>query len=328
MNTRALLASAAIAVLSCGHGDSTSDVARQEACKKLVDGVIAAASRCIGLGGEPPFERERHDLAAACDATFDSPGVPLDIAAQFSACGAKFASPTCPDEHNVLENGVGGALDFTRRALAACNLNGGRLADDAPCWADFQCAAGGCALPGASARCGKCAPRVPRREGEACAESAPFCAPGLDCVLERASLVCRSPRGVGDPCYYQSDCKGGLWCSRGSDSDIGRCQDPLEEGARCSGFGCAPGLGCDGTTCVAARLVPLGSPCGGIQPCADGVCSLSPAPGAPRTCVAYLAEGASCSSNVQCHPGLFCEADATPSTPTRCTRALYLTACE
>lgn len=347
---RALLAFASVAVIACSCGDSTA--ARDAACKAFVDGVLDSASRCPSVSGYPRFELQRDGLTLACNTAFEAEGIAPDFAAQVSACGAKFASPACPDRRDE---------PIIKSALAECKLSGGSLADDEPCSADYQCASGTCAYLVAS--CRKCATLVPLggdcskkacvagarcevrgdgasgttaecvlqgpQEGEACAKSPfPRCAAGLHCMREpdnsTPSEVCRSPQRAGGPCNMDSECAGGLVC-RVTREMKRKCLEPLREGGDCTFGGCAPDLGCGaGAKCAPVQIVSMGSPCGdGVTYCGEGFCLFSATSGPGGTCTAYLLEGAPCGPYDQCAAGLICDrtgrSDRTD--PGTCTRA-------
>lgn len=198
--------------------------------------------------------------------------------------------------------GTAGCLDPDRRAAeAACaGLTRFGAPDGSPCDADRWCRSGHC--EGASAGCGgTCGP-------------APTCVPdcGADATCVRTTCVPRPT--LGQPCNVFSGiaCVSGLVCADGT------CVAAPGVGERClvvSSLGvpgsiCGEGLGCEGTTCVVPRIVPLGAACDMVvtrcpaeSDCIANVCEVRPPSGMPcRASDRACATGLACNARGVCAP--------------------------
>jgi hypothetical protein len=185
-----------------------------------------------------------------------------------------------------------------------CKATAGRLADDAACGDDAQCASKYCST--AKDRiCGKCgaAPAA----GASCATG--HCAPGLDCVKD----VCVRRAELGAACNDAAPCRLGLSCTDGV------CTLPAKnEGDSCAfdgkgapncdllqGIFCAPLA----KKCKRLAYATLGEKCGydvltdGFAVCvANGVCRKAKAGDVSGTCVAAAFDGQKCDTNEDVGP--------------------------
>ncbi len=232
-----------------------------------------------------------------------------------------------------------------------------RQPDGAPCTANTDCTTGRCTpeLDGGS-RCGF-VPTGERCDvvGQRSCASTDYCR-GVR-YAEFGSLLLSegtcAPRVTGACAVEQLDdgCPFGQWCSGGVCTEDTTFSVP--EGGACSHDGqCRSGF-CEGDGSFladggpnvsrgrcAGQLSP-GSPCSsGGPPCAapasciSNACALPPAEGQPcsqlctfltycppngsqRVCTALRAAGASCSTNLRCEEGLFCDTDGGVCSPPR-----------
>lgn len=157
--------------------------------------------------------------------------------------------------------------------------------------------------------------------GERCDPSGPRpeCRDGLVCIYGTDGLAsCEAPRVDGAACNVDADCANGFCRS-------GTCDPNGEAGDACSSSSdCRWPLGCLGSTCTERRA--LGEPCTDASDCAGFICHTDGLCGRPLgascstgdcrapnhcdgTCLAPLADGASCPSDDACTSG-FCDRTA------------------
>lgn len=121
-------------------------------------------------------------------------------------------------------------------------------------------------------------------EGAACNGARDVCAYGLYCAGDTASTngACRPLPHTGEACEEG--------CAMSGDVCISTCAPVGFAGASCTTYSCAPGFACTNALCAA--LPALGQPC--LDECAgEAWCNAG-------TCVARLANGASCSRGDLC----------------------------
>jgi MYXO-CTERM domain-containing protein len=155
------------------------------------------------------------------------------------------------------------------------------------CSADTECASGLCRDPGDGLR--RCLDPCRGDRGD--------CLDGNVCVAaDGACSVCidasrfGSPRGLGEICSDDTQCRSGLCVVR---AGIGECSTPCGAGDSCGeGFSCTDG------NCLLDREQPVGGPCLTSADCARGaVCA---AQGDRRWCTA------TCSADAPCPLGFSC----------------------
>ncbi len=155
------------------------------------------------------------------------------------------------------------------------------------CAADTECGSGLCRDPGDGRR--RCLDPCRGDRGD--------CLDGDVCVAsDGACSVCieagafGSPRGLGEVCMDDTQCRSGLCVVR---DGVGECAEPCAGGTRCdAGFACVDG------TCLLAREQPVGGPCVTSADCALGaVCA---AQGERRWCTATCSAEAPCPIGFQC----------------------------
>lgn len=116
----------------------------------------------------------------------------------------------------------------------------------------------------------------------------------------------------GNACTMWNDCAAG-WCDASAAVCPGACVAWLAENAGCSAGGeCAPGLVCNGSTCVPATPAGAsGAPCGtGDLACQVGLYCQS----STGACQPLGGVGAACSLSRECQPGLGCAGSGTCQT--------------
>lgn len=153
---------------------------------------------------------------------------------------------------------------------------GAACADDSSCQSDLVCVKGNCAAPVAAE--------------QTCGDDTE-CAPGLHCISANNKQLCRGPGQAGESCrVVATNQQAVLW-----QENI--CE--LSKGLRCD-----PETG----TCGLSRLVTQGSACTTVNTCAGGYCSgkLSTAADSSGTCIAYHADGTTCSATAECGPPAEC----------------------
>lgn len=177
-----------------------------------------------------------------------------------------------------------------------CRTRPGKIPNNGPCLSGADCGEHAhCEfVPGAdgtAAHCGSCK-ADPAPTCDACAE-------GEACIDGK----CQSKLAEGGKCAADDHCASGLVCHDRV------CAKPLAVGAACD-----PAKGCDGEnvcgaishTCRAPLYAEFGQPCGTIGDdwvgCKLSACQLTD--GKTGTCVAFVANGATCTAG-----GPPCEAD-------------------
>ncbi len=175
-------------------------------------------------------------------------------------------------------------------------------------------AAGGAAT--AAAECvvglgvlaGVCA--EPPKEGAACSTPGSFsgCAPGLTCAAD--TKTCAKAKVEGDACSATAPCDTFYNCTNG------KCARPGDIGASCggatgAGLGCKLELACSATGTCVARLGE-GSVCTGSE-CNFGLrCSKATAGAAEKTCHRPTPLNGACTAATasDCDTGLFCSSSS------------------
>ena len=154
--------------------------------------------------------------------------------------------------------------------------------------------------------------------GEDCAGGAAQCQPGLDCRSDFTTSLSQCFAGVaGDPCQNGERCQAGLSCKNDPIAGFNKCQAAGALNSNCDEFShdeCVSPLRCrnDGSfnfKCLQplAANAACSSSSSGDDPC-DGThnCAFDSVSG-NDLCLASGGAGTSCSSDVECNSGLFCD---------------------
>lgn len=155
------------------------------------------------------------------------------------------------------------------------------------CTDDAACAGGLCASTG---RCFSSS--APQPTGARC-NGAVRCEPQLACAGNPGDERCVEPRLLAEACDVEHPCTEGTQCVGG------RCVTRALLGQSCDGVACQDPLQCQGSSLTCQGLVGLGQPCTG----AGFECELSFCDASLRRCVPPLANGAACTSALQCFSG-------------------------
>lgn len=338
---RSLLASSSVVVFLLVACKGSTDEDANDACGSYIQALIDAEARCSPTGLDSSREQLRSRLIQSCNEALAVPGAAPDLASQLQACAAKQSTAVCGSDTD-------------------CTLKGGTLADGAACFDDYQCAGGDCRKTSSDASCGTCAKAAPvggdcsnaecvegstcvhstgkatcvavkiGQAGEACFGSdgtVVRCADGLRCAFGADEAKCAAPAAAGAACKSQYDCQETLRCI------AGKCAAPVAAGGDCTALECDKGFGCSvDHKCVAITQVGIGQDCDIVRRCSEGECVGLSAMGStdgevsikPGRCVAYLAEGAACSTDsskdsARCAPPAKCVAGkCTTQSPSAC----------
>lgn len=196
--------------------------------------------------------------------------------AQFAACSSAVSQADCQ------------ALLSGNFNPAACPSTGS-LANGKACGLDSQCQGGYCNT--GTKLCGTCAGGN-AKAGSPCT-AAVDCASNLVCIKGS----CAQHVAAGGSCSSTVDCASGLACVSG------KCGAPVALGQPCTAGECALNAYCDPQkVCATIPLAAAGQPCdlvnGKVVQCSGGAyCNLDKQ-GQSGTCMAPLADGASCDPNV------------------------------
>jgi len=198
---------------------------------------------------------------------------------------------------------VAGSCD--QSATTACTT-GGRCLSLAtagmPCAAPVQCAAG--LACGPSGTCETRSATTIVGAGANCTTIGAACADGLYCDGSVTPRLCSPLKAAGATCSGTAPCLQGLYCDMASS----RCLAAPKLGEACvQGQGrCVGNTYCGaGNTCIPSPTV--GGDCrpsaGEPVVCQDSWCPPAIAPATARTCTAFAAPGAACSTTTQLQCG-------------------------
>jgi hypothetical protein len=259
------------------------------------------------------FDGKCGPLSSAGDACGDDLQCSPELRCVDGKCAALLpAASACTDQAQCARSLVCGGTDESAcqaRPNASCDqadtcgnleqcsvakICAARLAKDAPCLTDRECAAElYCAGPSAT-MLGTCLERP--RAGASCGNGS-TCAEGLGCDPSGVEdPKCGALPGAGEPCALGPGgpllCGTGLGCTDGLCGALPGQDAPCTSDARCAGE-----LACDftfeGSFCV--KVKALGDPCMNDRVCpTDGHC------GPSGSCEADQAGGTSCSQGNEC----------------------------
>jgi hypothetical protein len=197
----------------------------------------------------------------------------------------------------------------------------GQVATNGTCYSGDDCANGWCTSDLTATCPGQC--KAYAGLGASCGNGTTECAPGLMCWSNGDPATCRTPNSLGAAC----PCQAGYWCDQQIASPVckatktsGVCSDQDGEcavgyqcffdgtgqhctaiagsGGSCTANPCGWGYVCTSGTCHPWATVGqscVGASTGGM--CIGGYCD------GTTTCVAYKANGATCTSWNQCASG-------------------------
>lgn len=270
--------------IECAAGLTCSRPEVSGACPGTCKAAGAVGARCLAL--DPPC-----DDTSYCDTT---PVVPTCAARAGLGQPCSSTIPCAPH------------LGCVQLTVLQCVSEGGLGApcsSTAPCDSSLGLYCDANALP---ATCKAISTR--QAQGQSCAYPN-TCGPGLFCD---PSQVCQAELAVGAACAYYG-CQPPARCVLDSaGATTSHCVKPLAEGQACTpGLrACEIGLYCaalpGGAACT--RFPGVGGLCGALSGedvgCLDGWCNLGTGSGGTiGTCTAWLASGASCTSDAQCGGG-------------------------
>ncbi|MHB8417795.1 MAG: hypothetical protein ACYDCL_06950 [Myxococcales bacterium] len=235
------------------------------------------------------------------------------------------------------------SFDLDCRAGLFCKASGvscggvctGYVGDGGSCGLYDEC------VPGESCNAGSCAPEPAAIQGSGSGDGGPGapcqsngdCQPCLSCAfLSDGGQGCAAPGIAGAPCASDFDCatpylycgsggsctpslvEGQPGCSPGDPASCfeGWCETASDGGTLCTapsnlGGPCSTDPSCTTGWCAGADAGVLGTctapPTAG-QPCAEGyLCAAGDYCASSGQCAALLAQGATCSDNVECQSG-------------------------
>lgn len=282
-------------------------------CGQIQTAIASLMSSCMKMNpalftspgpymGAPCAELQKEIIAGRV--TYD--------ASQGAACAAALPSLTCS---SVFPDGNWNTPASCNAALV------GQVATSGTCYVSDDCANGWCTADLTATCPGTC--QAYAGLGASCGNGTTECAPGLMCWSNGDPATCRTPAGLGAAC----PCQAGLWCDQQIPSPV--CKAPKTSGTCSYQDGeCAVGYQCffDGTSQHCAAIAGNGgsctaNPCGWGYACASGTCHPWATVGqscvgastggactggycdGTNTCVAYKANGATCTSYNQCASG-------------------------
>jgi hypothetical protein len=291
---RGLAAIGVVLVAACGgstsnlgpQGGPDGGSSGQQACADAATAICGTVNGCSSL----LLQLQYGDIATcqtrfqtACVRTLGASGTGF-TPAMMEACAQKVATESCAD---VVSN----------NPPAECQAAVGELANGVACGDSSQCQSQYC-NKGTDGTCGACGTRT----GGTCHRNED-CAYGQLCL--GATSTCVVPGAAGATCDTTHPCNQTLACKSGT------CSAPDEVGGTCTpGDASNPFGTCDvlkglichpvSRMCVALGLAAADQPCGAINngytACsANGACSTT-----TKTCVAALADGASCAAGTHC----------------------------
>ena len=282
--SRVIVASLAIAIAGCSSSSSGDSAATNpdQACNDAAAAVCAAYQRCtpffVDLGwGDLATCQTR--TKASCTSTLSATGSTM-TAQQVSDCGKGATGISCADL-------------FDKGAPDACVPPAGTVANGKACGDDAQCVSTFCAIASGTL-CGTCAPLT--NAGDACVSGQ--CSRHLGCIAGK----CVKPGALGDACDARNaPCGTALSCFSG------KCVAAAKAGDKCDAAEItAPncdltqGVGCNPGTKVCQKVIEAkaGESCGLVgsdfKVCVPGGrCKIAPGV-ASGTCIAPVADGASC----------------------------------
>lgn len=215
-----------------------------------------------------------------CPLRFQVAGTPKGL----KDCADAYAGASCGDI-------------FQNNPPMACRPATGALAGNAVCGLSDQCSTSYCPIDPTTG-CGKCITR--QSMGGPCSRNED-CAYGLVCPIPAGATAgkCAATLGMGAACSVDIRCKWGLYCV------AGKCAMPLVLDQACSGAGCDTRQGqfCNpGQKCAAHTYAAAGEMCGalvaGDTPCKAGALCKLAGGGKTGTCMAPVADGGACSTDV------------------------------
>lgn len=300
----ALLVALTVLTAACGSSNATDGADAGPApvgtpsarCERYAKAVQAQSARCPPNGLVIPASQSaayEKDLAETCEIRRTLPGSGVTDS-YLDACSAALDASVCGSKEVV-----------------ECVVPRGTLPVDAPCSSSDQCAV---SCSGALSGCGTCAPLVPLGGtcgvGNSCGRGAECISPGVcaaitygkagdgcdakaahhcgtDLVCNAATMKCEPVVGEGRPCTGR--CAPGLTCDSASSKCV--AAPKTKAGGDCTTSAeCESGLSCPAGTCIEARWVEPGGPCGGSTTfCLGGYCK------SDKKCAAVLPDGANCS---------------------------------
>jgi len=227
---------------------------------------------CIALG--EPCETSELCVGGLCA---DTPAGRICT----SACDPLRPTLGCSPGYYCAPNGCEGVC--TPGALGTTGVG-------SACVADVECASGLCRDPGDGRR--RCLD--PCRVDDNNCLSGEVCVPiGSECGGCVEAAIVAGPRGIGEPCGSDAECRSG---SCGVHAGMGEC------GVPCGDFdACGTGLVCRDDVCVTDRRAPVGGPCLDNADCQTGVCARQ---GDRAWCTAPCSGPEGCPIGMLCDPAV------------------------
>lgn len=240
-----------------------------------------------------------------------------------TACAEAVAPRVAPGGLCTSSVGMECVAGFCDQSAANACTAGGRCVTSATlgqgCAPPMQCAAGLICGPSVTCEARPVTTTVPA--GGSCATLGAACAEGLHCDSSVTPRLCAPLRTAGATCSGTAPCLHGLYCDMASS----RCLIAPKQGEACvQGQGrCAGNTYCGaGNTCVPSPTV--GADCrpsgGETVICQDSWCPPAIAPATARTCTAFAAPGAACSTATQLQCGFAYRCAAISGTSGVCGR--------
>lgn len=234
-----------------------------------------------------------------CDGSLDEGCTPLgepcddDGDCVGGRCADTPAGRVCTQPCDPMQphEGCGPGLYCAARGCEGFCVRGsaGTLPHAAPCTHDTECASLLCIDPGDGRR--RCLTPC-RGDAGLCIEGE-VCVAGPDaCGACMPSELVRGPRGLGEPCETDGDCRAPMVCVEHDGAAVCASECPTS-------FACRAGFECRGGLCIRDRRQDVGGVCAGNADCLGGVCA---AQGERHWCTARCEADEHCPDGFGCVP--------------------------